>query len=54
MNLSLGLAVAVMVVGLVVMCIQKRWNDITYIMFFAGLLAVLMRFAGEATLRIGG
>lgn len=53
MDISLGLAVAVMLAGLIVMLIQRRFNEVVYVMFAMGLLAVLLKFAGHAALHIG-
>ncbi len=53
MDISLGLAVAVMLVGLIVMLIQRRFAEIVYVMFAMGLLTVLLKFAGRAALHIG-
>lgn len=54
MDISVGLAVIVMLVGLIVMLINRRFAEIVYVMFAVGLLAVLLKFAGHAALRIGG
>lgn len=54
MDISFGLAVAVMLIGLVAMVMAKRWNEIFYICFAMGLLAVLLKFAGHASLHVGG
>lgn len=54
MNLSFGLSVAVMLAGLVMMAINKRWAEIAYIAFAMGLLATLLKMAGVASLHIGG
>lgn len=54
MDISFGLAVAVMLVGLIAMCIKQRWPEIFYICFAMGLLATLLKFAGEASLSVHG
>lgn len=54
MNLSFGLSVAVMLAGLIVMAMNKRWAEIAYVAFAMGLLATLLRMAGSASLHIGG
>lgn len=53
MTLSFGLALAVFLVGLIVLCVQRRFNDVWYIMCLAGLIAVLLTLGGHATLSIG-
>lgn len=53
MDLYFGLAVLVMLVGLVVLLVQRRWNEVWSAMFLAGLIACLLRFAGHASLHIG-
>ncbi len=52
--MSIALAVLVLVVGLVLflVCAGKA-QQIGLAMFTAGLIAALIRFAGEASLRIG-
>jgi hypothetical protein len=54
MNISFMLAIAVMLVGLISMILNKRFAEIFYICFAMGLLATLLRFAGSASLHIGG
>lgn len=54
MDISFGLALAVMLVGLVAMIINRRWAEIFYICFAMGLLAVLLKFAGRAALSLHG
>lgn len=53
MNISLGLALAVFLVGLIVLCVQRRFNEIWSIMCLAGLIAVLLTLGGHASLHIG-
>ncbi len=53
MTISFALAVAVMLVGLIVLCVQRRFNEIWWGMFLAGLIACLLAFGGTASLRIG-
>lgn len=55
MNLSLAISVAVMIAGLIMylLAAPPKPQEIGRLMFFAGLLAALLKFAGEASLRIG-
>ncbi len=53
MNLDLVLSVAVMLVGLIAMLVQRRFSEITYVCFAVGLLAVLLRFGGSISLHAG-
>lgn len=53
MTISLGLALAVFLVGLIVLLVQRRFNDIWHIMCLAGLIAVLLTIGGHASLVIG-
>ena len=55
MNISFGLSMAVTLVGLALYLLSgagKR-QDLGRIMFAAGLLATLLKFAGTAALHIG-
>ncbi len=54
MTLSLGLALVVMLVGLIVLIVQKRINEIWGSMFLAGLIVVLLSFGGHFTASITG
>lgn len=56
MTLSLALSVAVLVVGglLYLLAANPKVAEVGRLMFAVGLLAALLRFAGEASLRIGG
>lgn len=53
MTISLGLALAVMLVGLILLIIKKSWDAIWGYMFLAGLIVVLLTFGGHASLVIG-
>lgn len=53
MNLTFGLPVAVMLAGLIVMAMNKRWAEIAYIAFAMGLLATLLKVAGSAGFHLG-
>ncbi len=53
MDLSIGIALLVMLVGLVYLCINKAWATLFGFMFLAGLVALLLKFSGHASLRIG-
>lgn len=52
--MELGLAVFVMLVGLVMLAKSGRWDTIAAITFGAGLLATLLKFAGHASFHISG
>lgn len=56
MDISLALSVAALVAGVVLYFVAKapKPMEIGRLMFFAGLLASLLRFAGHAALHIGG
>lgn len=55
MNISVGISIAVCLIGLVLYLVAAapKPQEIGRIMFAMGLLATLMRFAGEASLRLG-
>ncbi len=55
MDLSLAISVAVLIGGLVLYLVSAapKPSEVGRIMFFAGLLAALLKFAGSASLRIG-
>lgn len=55
MNLSFGLSIAVMVAGLVLYLVSAapKPQEVGRIMFAMGLLATLLRFAGQASLHVG-
>lgn len=55
MNLSFGLSVAVMLAGLVMywMSSGSKPQEVGRIMFAMGLLATLLKFAGQASLHLG-
>lgn len=53
MNISIGLALAVFLVGFIVCLLQRRWSEFWPICFGVGLLALLFQFGGHASLRIG-
>jgi hypothetical protein len=55
MDISLGLSVAVMLVGLVLYLVSApaKPQEIGRLMFAFGLLAALLRFAGSASLHVG-
>lgn len=53
MNVSFGLALAVFLVGLIILCVQRRFNEIWYGLFLAGLIALLLTVGGHASLSIG-
>lgn len=53
-SMELGLAVFVMLVGLVMLAKSGRWDTIAAITFGAGLLATLLKFAGHASFHISG
>lgn len=55
MDLYFALSVVVMVAGLILYLVAAppKPQEIGRLMFFAGLLVALLRFAGHASLRIG-
>ncbi len=53
MNLDLVLSVAVMLIGLIVLLVQRRFNELVWGCFIVGLLAVLLRFGGSISLHAG-
>jgi len=54
MTISLGLALAVMLVGLIYLCMTKAWSTIFTYMFLAGLIVVLLSFGGHFTASLTG
>ena len=52
MSLYLATSILVFLIGLIVLCVQRRFNEIWHGMFLAGLIAVLLQFAGHAGLFI--
>jgi Na+/phosphate symporter len=54
-NLSFGIALAVCIAGAIIYWItaHPKLAELARLMFGCGLLAVLLRFAGEANLTIG-
>lgn len=55
MDISLAISVAVMIAGLVLFLVSSAAKPmkIGRIMFFAGLLVALLKFAGRASLHVG-
>jgi hypothetical protein len=53
MDIELGLALAVFLVGFIILCINKRWADLAHIACLAGLIAVLLTFGGYVHLAAG-
>lgn len=52
MTISIGAALLVFLVGLIVLCVQRRFNEIWGSMFLAGLIALLLLFGGHITASI--
>ncbi len=50
--MTIVLSLFCLLVGLVILCIQKRWNELTGGLYLAGLIAVLLQFAGYASLHL--
>ena len=54
MNLSFGLSIAVTLAGLILYWVgSTKPAEIGRIMFAMGLLATLLKFAGQASLHVG-
>jgi Na+/phosphate symporter len=55
MNLSFALSVAVCIAGVILYFVSaaSKPQEVGRIMFAMGLLATLLKFAGEASLRVG-
>ncbi len=53
MNLSFALSIACFLVGLIVLLIQRRFNEVFGGLFLGGLIAALLEFGGHASLHIG-
>ncbi len=53
MTISLTVSVFVMLVGLIILCVQRRFNEIFWGLFLGGLIAVLIQLGGAAALRLG-
>lgn len=54
--MTIALSIAVMLVGLAVYLLTStpKPMELGRLMFFAGLLVALLRFAGAATVHLGG
>lgn len=54
MDLTFAISIAVMIAGLVIYFVSSaKPMEIGKLMFFAGLLAALLKFAGRASLHVG-
>ena len=54
MDISFAISIAVMIAGLILYLVAAgKPNELGRIMFAAGLLAALLKFAGRAALHIG-
>lgn len=56
MNISFAIPIAVMIVGLILyyFIASAKTQEVGRLMFFAGMFVAMLKFAGSASLHIGG